>query len=140
VSSGRLKLREGNIENHLIYYQRDNKSGPKRSDVILYEATPGSALKKILSEALGVLTVVDKQREIFFLNNVKFHIDTVRNLGTFVEIEAIDKGGNIGIENLRDQCRKYMEWLEVDPANLVSGSYSDLLLIDNPPTRKDEKN
>ena len=27
VNNGRLKLREGKIENHLIHYQRENKEG-----------------------------------------------------------------------------------------------------------------
>lgn len=35
--SGRLKLREGNIENYLIWYNRENKSGPKHSTVLLYK-------------------------------------------------------------------------------------------------------
>lgn len=31
VSAGRLKLREGNIENNLIFYNRNNQAGPKCS-------------------------------------------------------------------------------------------------------------
>ena len=38
VSNGRLKLREGKIENHLIHYQRENKEGPKQSDVTLFNS------------------------------------------------------------------------------------------------------
>ena len=34
---------------------------------------------------------MDKKREIYFIHNVKFHIDNVKNLGTFIEIEAIDE-------------------------------------------------
>ena len=55
VDEGRLKLREGNIENALIYYRRDNKTGPKESDVRLFETEPNSPLKSILSESLGIL-------------------------------------------------------------------------------------
>jgi adenylate cyclase class IV len=80
VSSGKLKLREGNIENDLIYYQREDKEGPKQSDIILFPSDPASSLKEILTKSLGVLVVVDKTREIYFIDNVKFHIDTVVDL------------------------------------------------------------
>mgnify|MGYP003492524366 FL=1 len=40
VPKGRLKLREGNIENALIYYERENKAGSKQSDVILFKHEP----------------------------------------------------------------------------------------------------
>jgi predicted adenylyl cyclase CyaB len=91
VPFGRLKLREGNIENHLIQYDRENKDGPKQSNILLYKSNPKSSLKKILTNSLGIFVVVNKQREIYFIDNVKFHIDKVKDLGNFVEIEAIDK-------------------------------------------------
>lgn len=127
VLFGRLKLREGNIENHLIQYDREDKDGPKQSNVILYKTTPKSSLKDILSKALGILVVVDKQREIYFIDNVKFHLDTVRDLGTFVEIEAIDKSPSIGRDKLLKQCTFYMDLFKIPQKDLVSLSYSDLL-------------
>ncbi len=30
VAHGRLKLREGQIENYLVYYERENQAGPRR--------------------------------------------------------------------------------------------------------------
>ena len=30
-NNGKFKLREGNIENDLIFYERENKAGPKES-------------------------------------------------------------------------------------------------------------
>lgn len=128
VNSGRLKLREGNIENFLIFYERENQQGPKLSDVILFKSDPSSSLKRILLKSLGVLTVVDKQREIYFIENVKFHIDTVRNLGTFVEIEAIDSDRTFGKEKLLRQCENYIKLLNISKNDLISVSYSDLLL------------
>ena len=128
VPHGRLKLREGNIENNLIHYDRPDQEGPKQSSVLLYKSNPGSNLKAILKKALGILVVVEKKREIYFIDNIKFHIDTVAGLGTFIEIEAIDETGNIGKERLQEQCEHYLERFGVRSTDLVSCSYSDLLL------------
>jgi adenylate cyclase class 2 len=128
VPNGRLKLREGNIENHLIHYHRSNKEGPKLSEVSLYKTQPESSLKKILSDALGILVVVDKQREIYFIDNVKFHLDVVKELGTFVEIEAIGNKGETPKEILQEQCEHFMELIGIKEEDLVAVSYSDLLL------------
>ncbi len=128
VPNGRLKLREGNIENHLIHYHRKNQKGPKHSLVTLYASEPKSSLKKILKDSLGILIVVDKKREIYFIDNVKFHIDIVKGLGTFVEIEAIDRDGSISKEKLQEQCECYIRLFEINPEDLVDVSYSDLLL------------
>lgn len=128
VDGGRLKLREGSIENALIYYRRDDKTGPKESDVRLFETEPNSALKSVLSKSLGVLVVVEKKREIYFIENVKFHLDEVAQLGSFVEIEAIDEYGSIGIEELDAQCNKYLTMFEIEETDLISNSYSDMLL------------
>jgi len=67
-------------------------------------------------------------REIYFIDNVKFHIDTVKDLGTFVEIEAIDKDGTIGEIELLNQCEFYLKLFGISKENLVSVSYSDLIL------------
>lgn len=128
VEHGRLKLREGTIENNLIHYQRENKKGPKESNVSLYKSEPDSNLKNVLNSALGILTIVDKKREIYFIDNIKFHVDTVKNLGTFVEIEAIDRDGTIGKETLLEQCEHYLELFKIPQDDLISNSYSDLML------------
>lgn len=128
ASNGRLKLREGNIENHLIFYARENKAGPKQSDIILFKNNPGSSLKSILERSLGVLMVVDKKREIYFIDNVKFHIDSVEGLGSFIEIEAIDSDGTISRETLLKQCSDYLKLFGVEEKDLVPVSYSDMLL------------
>jgi len=127
VESGRLKLREGNIENHLIFYRRSDQAGPKTSEVALLETQAGSPLKPFLEKALGSWMCVDKRREIYFIGNVKFHLDQVKGLGRFLEIEAIDMEGKWGKAKLEEQCRFWMEKLHVQPADLLSVSYSDLL-------------
>jgi len=128
VPSGRLKLRRGNVENSLIFYNRDNQSGPKQSDVSFSRVDADSNIKEVLSMAFGVLVEVDKKREIYFIDNVKIHIDTVEGLGTFMEIEAIDYDGTIGTDKLQKQCDFYMKELRVQEKDLLTSSYSDMLL------------
>ncbi|MDB5195024.1 MAG: adenylate cyclase [Parcubacteria group bacterium] len=128
IIDGRLKLREGNIENYLIYYKRNENAGLKESEVILYPFEPTSRLKDILIHALEKLVVVDKKREIYFIDNVKFHIDNVEGLGSFIEIEARDTEGSIGLEKLHGQCAEWMKRFTIESKDLVSGSYSDLLM------------
>ena len=83
VAMGRLKLREGNIENALIHYEREDFAGAKSSHVLLYQHLPDKTLKEILVKTLGIKAVVDKKRKIYFINNVKFHFDTVDRIRNF---------------------------------------------------------
>lgn len=129
VPAGRLKLRQGNIENTLIYYHRPNQAGPKQSDFSITQVADGPTMEKLLAAALGVLVVVEKRRKIFYISNVKFHIDEVPGLGSFVEIEA----GNMLNESLTEkdlltQCELYMKAFEIEEKDLIENSYSDMLL------------
>ncbi len=128
VEKGRLKLREGTIENALIYYERENVGGAKQSDILLYQHEPNPSLKQLLTKVHGIKAVVDKTRKIYFIENVKFHFDRVEGLGTFVEVEAIDTDGRFGIEQLKEQCLYYQTFLNVAPMHLLSESYSDMIL------------
>jgi predicted adenylyl cyclase CyaB len=128
VPHGRLKLREGNIEQALIHYERSNLAGAKQSDVCLYQHQPDPSLKDILVRSLGIKTVVDKRRKIYFVDNVKFHFDQVEALGSFIEVEAIDSDGSIGLEKLKEQCAYYASFFALQPDQYMAASYSDLLL------------
>ena len=127
IPNGRLKLREGNIENSLIHYNRSNSKTAKQSDVILYQHQPEKNLKEILTKALGIKIIVEKERKIYFIDNVKFHFDRVNKLGNFIEVEAIDKEGLIGIDKLKQQCEYYIQFLGITQDQFIAESYSDLL-------------
>jgi len=130
VSNGRLKLRQGIIENCLIQYERQDQNGPKVSKYTLAHL-PVAATANVL-EALkrsaGVLIVVDKVREIYYIDNVKIHLDMVRDFGTFVEIEARDEHETIGKTKLEEQTRRLMLDFKIKAEDLISDSYSDMLL------------
>jgi predicted adenylyl cyclase CyaB len=128
VSIGRLKLREGIIENNLIYYNRSNQADPKSSHFQLVKLDKPNEVKEILIKSCGIKVIVEKKREIYYIDNVKFHIDYLKGLGSFVEIEA----GNILIDKsekeLLEQCNFYLKELGISTKDLIAESYSDLLL------------
>jgi adenylate cyclase class 2 len=127
VPNGRLKLREGNIENNLIYYERKNTPGAKESSFKLVIVPDPKTLKEVLARSIGVKIVVKKKREIYFIKNVKFHIDEVESLGNFAEIEASDLYADVSKEELQKQCDFYSGELKIKEEDLVSVSYSDML-------------
>ncbi len=131
VTTGRLKLREGNIENALIWYSREDYAGAKQSNILLYKHSPDEALKNILEKLHGIKVIVDKKRKIYFVYNVKFHFDTVETLGTFIEVEAIDKDGSIGLDKLKEQIKNYTSFFNIAESDFINISYSDLLLNKN---------
>jgi len=128
VPNGRLKLREGNIENNLIFYERTNQAGPKSSHFQLVKIEDTKGLKEALAKSNGIKVVVEKQREIYYIDNVKFHIDEVPGLGSFIEIEAGNILSDLTREQLQAQCDFYVKELGIKGEDLVAISYSDMLM------------
>lgn len=111
---GRLKLREiAGKESKLIDYNRENVQGSKKSDILLYKHENNEALKQTLSNKMGIKVIVDKKRKIYGIDNVKFHFDTVKNLGTFIEVEAIDETEAFTLEELKKQCDFYYDYFGI---------------------------
>ncbi len=124
---GKLKLREGKIENALIHYERNEVKGQKRSEVTLFKTGEDvRELKEILSKSIGIKNIVEKTRKIFYIDSIKFHIDTIINLGSFVEIEVIDSSGKADEEKLKAQCDHYIKMLGLENAEFIDSSYSDM--------------
>lgn len=128
VPRGRLKLREEEGRGaHLIAYERPDSAGQRQS---LYRIVPVAAadeLKAALAGTLGTEIVVSKERRLFVWDHVRIHLDRVDGLGHFLEFEAI-----VADETETATCEARIETLrrafEIEDANLVGGSYSDLAL------------
>ena len=114
--------------NALIWYERQNTSGAKQSDILLYKHKSDNSLKDILIKVHGIKVVVEKKRRIYFIDNVKFHFDTIAELGTFIEVEAIDADGNFGIEKLKEQANKYSSYFNIEPSDYIAKSYNNMIL------------
>jgi predicted adenylyl cyclase CyaB len=84
----------------------------------------------VLSKSMGIKVVVKKKREIYYIKNVKFHIDEVPGLGSFVEIEAGNILADLSQEELQKQCNFYLKEFNIEEKDLVDVSYSDMLLAE----------
>jgi adenylate cyclase, class 2 len=130
VPSGRLKVREGRLENALIFYQRSNLRRARQAAVEMMLLPRRNSHRAILARSLGILAVVDKRREIYFVKNVKIHLDRVRGLGKFLEVEAISRVGNV--KKIRSQARQFQKLFGITANDIVAESYSDLILAKSP--------
>ena len=126
VPAGRLKVREGRIENALIFYRRSNARRARQSAVEMMLLPSRNSLRAILERALVKLAVVDKRREIYFVKNVKIHLDRVSRLGKFLEVEAISRTGNV--KKIKSQARHFQQLFGITGKDIVPESYSDLVL------------
>ena len=59
---------------------------------------------------------------------MKFHFDEVKDLGMYIEVEAIDTTGTLPKIDLQNLCEYYFDFFGLHQDQLVSMSYSDLLL------------
>ncbi|MFH1263618.1 MAG: class IV adenylate cyclase [Pseudomonadota bacterium] len=125
--SGRLKIRE--IEGkgaQLIPYLRPDTTGPKVSDYQMIPIPEVRAVKALLDEILGIEVVVEKQRSIYLLQNVRIHLDEVKNLGSFLEFEAVyDRPEEE--ESERTKVNRLLSEFGVKPDSLLAGSYREML-------------
>ncbi|MGH2497245.1 MAG: class IV adenylate cyclase [Ktedonobacteraceae bacterium] len=139
VSRGRLKLRERRLKEQdeikpadaeLIYYNRPGKKG---SRISIYDVMPVSEpelLHSMLTKALrDILVIVEKERILYIYKNTRIHLDTVKMLGTFVELETvIDEA--MSMEDVKTEHQAVITFLGLDVLLSVPSSYSDLLIRD----------
>lgn len=127
VPKGRLKLRElGPGRAQLVYYERPDTAGPKRSDYLLAGTSEPAPLKAALTAALGVRGVVRKTRYLYLAGQTRIHLDDVEGLGRFMELEVVLRPGQSDAEG-RAVAEELLEKLGVDRDALIEGAYMDLI-------------
>ena len=125
---GRLKLREtdDSDESWLIYYERPNEMFSRYSLYQLCKITEGSSLRDLLTEVLRVKTVVKKNRSIWMYQNTRIHLDTVVDLGEYVELETVFQGQTeTDVITEHDHVKHTLELNLTEP---IAVSYSDMAI------------
>lgn len=127
IEKGRLKLRiQVPDQGYLIYYERPDQDGPKRSDYHLAETHDPQSLKTTLALALGIRGVVKKTRYLYMVGQTRIHLDEVEGLGHFVELEVVMREGQGDAEG-QAIAEDLMRRLGVRDDALIEGAYMDLL-------------
>ncbi len=127
VTTGRLKLRlvpSGRGE--LIYYERDDSSGPRPSQYELARTDEPGNLLRVLALGLGVRGVVHKTRLLYRRGRTRIHLDEVEGLGSYLELE-VEMGPGEEKEAGEAIARALMARLGISERDLVTGAYVDLL-------------
>ena len=126
---GRLKLREEKTDqpaNSLVFYQRTDEPGPKQSDFIKTEVLEAERMKEILSSAMGHRGEVRKERLLFMIGQTRVHLDTVAELGLFLELEVLMKPEQSKEEGIQI-AEQIMAELKIEQSWLESGAYMDII-------------
>jgi len=127
AKNGRLKLRIFSVnEGELIYYERQNIEGPKRSDYSIYKTTDPVKLNETLNSSLKVVGVVEKRRTVYIYGQTRIHLDEVNNLGNFIELEVVLKADQ-DFEEAISIAKEIIETLGISDKDLIKGSYIDLI-------------
>jgi predicted adenylyl cyclase CyaB len=125
--AGRLKLRAfSNSQGELIFYQRSNQSGPKESFYVRTPTAAPDSLRETLTLAYGTVGRVRKHRTLFLAGRTRIHLDSVEDLGDFLELEVVLDEGE-PLENGVREAHRLMQQLGVTPSQLIDRAYVDLL-------------
>ncbi len=137
VGSGKLKLREEEVGARLIFYRRgkhgdaiesrrENRGGLMRSDYEIVPVADPERTRAMLTEALGALAEVRKERRLLLRDNVRLHLDRVAELGEFGEIEAV-LGDHADSERSRAAVDELLDALGIARIDLIEVSYFEML-------------
>ena len=128
VPRGRLKLRQfvDGTPAELIFYQRDDRDGPKASYYTRSPVTNPEAMHSLLATALTTRGIVTKERHVYIVGRTRIHLDRVDGLGDFVELEVVlaqdddEEGGE-------KEAHAVFSKLGVPESDLVAVAYVDML-------------
>lgn len=124
VPNGLLKLRIENGQESLIYYNRNENRKDRWSDFdYLKFSEPGG--EYFFKKLFRIEIVVHKKRELYYFDDTRIHLDNVKSLGNFLELETLVVNGKT---DAQIRFKKIIELLNLNTENQIRKSYRDLLL------------
>ncbi len=124
VPDGLLKLRIENGNQSLIKYNRNEGSGDRYSDYDVLYFSSGEG-EEFLASLFEVEAVVEKKRILYVYDNTRVHLDSVNDLGAFLELETLVINGK---EDAVKRFDKIVGLLKLDTGAQIKKSYRDLII------------
>lgn len=122
---GRLKVRDSNGEKSVIYYDRIEDSRERWSKFHFIKVDEPNEWVKFFDLFLERLITVKKHRTLFQYKNTRIHVDQIKNLGNFIELET---KMNSSKKTARKEFDFLCKYLELDKGEQILNSYSDMIL------------
>lgn len=120
---GLLKLRLVNGEYQLVKYNRDEVNPDRWSDYHLLFLT-GEDVESYLADLFPIEAIVEKERGLYIYKNTRIHLDSVKNLGNYLELETVVTGSQ---EEAKKEFDEVVELLELDLSEQIKTSYRFLV-------------
>lgn len=124
IPNGLLKLRIENGNESLIFYNRNEKDKNRWSDFEVLEFAKGKG-EKFFNNLFDIEVIVKKKRELFYYDDTRIHLDTVKFLGKFLELETLVINGKV---DAKKRFEKIISILKLDKSKQIRKSYRDLLM------------
>ena len=124
VPKGLLKLRIENEKESLIFYSRDEARKNRWSNYDILKIENGGS-EKFLRKIFAIEIVVEKIRELFYFENTRIHLDKVKSLGYYLELETLVLQSKAEAMIRFDRIRNL---LDLDILKQIKKSYRDLLM------------
>jgi adenylate cyclase class IV len=123
TAKGKLKYRAGKIEKLITHYERIFSGGLEETIVYRYDLNPTEAeIQKLLATQTQI-GIVKKERKIFFIDDIKIHLDTLEDGKHFIEIEAIDREKKWTTDHLKNKCLELQMRLKIPDTDLIPTGY-----------------
>jgi|GEM_PF-300352 predicted adenylyl cyclase CyaB len=134
IPDGLLKLRIENSDSSLlperqslIKYNRDEKGADRFSDYEVLNFSSGKT-EKFFNSIFKIEAVVQKKRQLYLFENTRVHLDEVKGLGKFLELETLVIKGKTDAKKRFDFIKKT---LMLDDLDEIKKSYRDLIIARN---------
>jgi predicted adenylyl cyclase CyaB len=123
-SKGLLKLRIENGKETLIQYNRNENSANRWSNYNLLKINQGDA-EKFFRKVFEIEAVVEKKRLLYMYKNTRVHLDKIKHLGNFLELETLVLNGQ---NDAKKRFNEIATLLKLDMKKQIKKSNRDLMM------------